>query len=39
MSFRPTTNGDVELFVMNADGSEPTQLTYEKGEDGGPQSR
>lgn len=39
MSFRPTTNGDVELFVMNADGGEPTQLTFENGEDGGPQSR
>lgn len=43
MSFRPATGGAGaafnELFVMNADGSEPTRLTFSAGEDGGPQSR
>lgn len=39
MSFRPITGGDVEVFVMNADGSAPTRLTFSPGEDGGPQSR
>jgi TolB protein len=39
MSVRPSTNGDVELFVMDRDGSDLTRLTYSPGEDGGPQSR
>lgn len=39
MSFRPITGGDVEIFVMNADGSGVRRLTKEPGEDGGPQSR
>jgi Tol biopolymer transport system component len=39
MSFRPSTSGDVEIFVMNADGTEQTRLTFEAGEDGGPQVR
>lgn len=39
MSFRPSTSGDVELFVMNADGSGVTRLTSNPGEDGGPQAR
>jgi Tol biopolymer transport system component len=43
MSFRPSTGGAganfVEIFVMNADGSNPSQLTFSPGEDGGPQVR
>ena len=39
MSFRPSTGGDVEIFVMNADGSGLTRLTTSPGEDGGPQAR
>ena len=39
MSFRPSTGGDVEIFVMNADGTGVTRLTYSAGEDGGPQTR
>ncbi|HZC68809.1 MAG TPA: DPP IV N-terminal domain-containing protein [Nitrospirales bacterium] len=39
MSFRPSTAGDVELFVMNADGTGVTRLTQSAGEDGGPRSR
>ncbi|PYP94595.1 MAG: hypothetical protein DMD38_15360 [Gemmatimonadetes bacterium] len=39
MSFRPSTGGDVELFVMNADGSDVRRLTEAVGEDGGPRSR
>jgi len=44
MSFRPSTfrpgvGNDVEIFVMNADGSQPTRLTNATGEDGGPRSR
>ena len=39
MSFRPSTDGDVEIFVMNADGTDVTRLTYSAGEDGGPQTR
>jgi TolB protein len=39
MSFRPETNGDVELFVMNTDGSGVTRLTTTPGEDGGPRLR
>ncbi|MBI2071669.1 MAG: PD40 domain-containing protein [Gemmatimonadetes bacterium] len=39
MSFRPSTGGDVEIFVMNADGTGVTRLTYSVGEDGGPQTR
>ena len=39
MSFRPSTNGDVELFVMDADGSGLARLTNSAGEDGGPQTR
>jgi TolB protein len=39
MSFRPSTNGDVELFVMQRDGSNVERLTNSQGEDGGPQAR
>lgn len=39
MSFRPSTGGNVELFVMNADGGEVRRLTEAVGEDGGPRSR
>jgi TolB protein len=39
MSFRPSTGGDVELFVMNADGTAVRRLTASAGEDGGPQPR
>ena len=39
MSFRPSTGGNVELFVMNADGSDVRRLTDAVGEDGGPRSR
>lgn len=43
MSFRPTTGGAGgafnELFIMNADGSNPIRLTSSPGEDGGPQAR
>lgn len=43
MSFRPSTGGAGaafnEIFVMNADGSEQTRLTFAAGEDGGPQMR
>lgn len=39
MSKRPSTGGDVELFVMNLDGSGVERLTYAPGEDGGPQTR
>ena len=34
-SSRPSTGGDVELFVMNADGSGVERLTASPGEDGG----
>lgn len=39
MSFRPSTNGDIELFAMNRDGSGVTRLTMSSGEDGGPRAR
>ena len=39
MSSRPSTSLDVELFVMNADGSHPTRLTNTVGNDGSPRSR
>jgi Tol biopolymer transport system component len=39
MSLRPSTGGDVEIFVMNADGTGVTRVTQSPGEDGGPQSR
>jgi TolB protein len=39
MSFRPSTGGNVELFVMNADGTDVTRLTTAPGEDGGPRTR
>lgn len=43
MSFRPSTGGAGaafhELFVMAADGSEQTRLTFSPGEDGGPSIR
>ena len=38
-SMRPSTGGDVELFVMNADGTEVDRLTTSPGEDGGPRMR
>jgi len=39
MSFRPSTGKDVELFVMNPDGTDVTRLTNVAGEDGGPRTR
>lgn len=39
MSFRPSTSGDIEVFVMNPDGSGVTRLTSANGEDGGPRAR
>lgn len=39
MSFRPSTGGDIEIFVMNDDGTGVTRLTFSAGEDGGPQTR
>jgi Tol biopolymer transport system component len=38
-SMRPSTGGDVELFVMNTDGSGLERLTTSRGEDGGPRLR
>lgn len=38
-SVRPSTGGDVELFVMNSDGSNVQRLTLSPGEDGGPRVR
>jgi Tol biopolymer transport system component len=38
-SSNPNTNGDVELFVMNPDGSGLERLTTSAGEDGGPRVR
>ena len=38
-SMRPSTGGDVELFVMNADGTDLERLTTSRGEDGGPRMR
>jgi Tol biopolymer transport system component len=43
MSFRPSTGGAGaafnEIFVMNADGSGQTRLTFTAREDGGPRAR
>jgi Tol biopolymer transport system component len=39
MSFRPDTGGDTEVFVMNADGSDPRELTSADGVDGSPRAR
>lgn len=39
MSFRPSTDGDPEIFVMNADGTDPKQVTFTPGEDGIPTVR
>lgn len=39
MSFRPSTGGDVEVFIMNPDGSALNRLTTSPGEDGGPTAR
>ena len=39
MGFRPGTGGDTEIFVMNADGTAPTRLTYSLGVDGSPHAR
>jgi TolB protein len=39
MSFRPLTGTNVEIFMMNADGTNVTRLTNAAGEDGGPQLR
>jgi Tol biopolymer transport system component len=39
MSFRPSTGGDTEVFVMNADGSGVRRLTYMLGVDGSPHAR
>ena len=38
-SMRPSTGGDVELFVMNPDGTGLERLTTTPGEDGGPRMR
>jgi Tol biopolymer transport system component len=38
MSFRPSTNGQNEVFVMNADGTNPRQLT-DAGVSGSPRAR
>ena len=39
MSFRPSTGGDTEIFIMNDDGTGLTRLTSSAGEDGGPTAR
>ena len=39
MSFRPDTQGDTEIFVMNADGSGLERLTTSGGVDGNPRTR
>lgn len=39
MSFRPPHGTNVELYVMNADGTNVRRLTDAAGEDGGPQVR
>lgn len=39
MSFRPATGGDIELFVMDSDGTGLERLTDSAGEDGGPTAR
>jgi TolB protein len=39
MSFRPSTGGDTELFVMNADGTGVQRLTFAIGVDGSPRVR
>jgi TolB protein len=39
MSFRPSTGGDTELFVMNADGTGVQRLTTTIGVDGSPRAR
>jgi Tol biopolymer transport system component len=39
MSFRPATQGDAEIFVMNADGTAVRRLTYTIGTDGSPRTR
>lgn len=39
MSFRPSTQLDTEVFVMNADGTDVQRLTYSIGMDGSPRPR
>lgn len=39
MSSRPSTSLDVDIFIMNADGTNPTRLTSTIGMDGSPRSR
>jgi Tol biopolymer transport system component len=39
MSLRPSTGGDSEIFVMNADGTSVMRLTFSTGEDGFPTVR
>jgi len=39
MSFRPSTGGDVEIFVMNLDGTDVRRLTNSPGEDSSPRAR
>jgi Tol biopolymer transport system component len=39
MSSRPSTGLDTELFIMNADGTDTTRLTYSIGMDGSPRVR
>jgi len=39
MSFRPSTGGDTELFVMNSNGTDVHRLTASLGVDGSPRAR
>ena len=39
MSFRPSTGGDTEIFMINADGSGLRRLTFTIGVDGSPHAR
>lgn len=39
MSFRPSTGGDTEVFMMNGDGSDLRRLTWTIGVDGSPHAR
>lgn len=39
MSFRPSTGGDTEVFMMNHDGSDVRRLTWTIGVDGSPHAR
>jgi len=39
MSSRPSTSLDVDIFIMNADGTNPTRLSSSIGMDGSPRAR